>query len=193
MTLTAVDPVAALVVIDLQEGLRAAPTVPSPPDDIVARTAALARAFRDRGSPVLLVRVTVDGAGFSPGRTDAGRRGTGTRPEGWDEVVAELADLGDSVITKRNPGAFVGTDLDVQLRRRGVTQVVLTGISTSMGVESTARAAFDLGYHVVLVTDAVGDLDEASHRHVVERVFPRIGETTTTDEALAMLGLPSGR
>lgn len=180
MPLTTIDPVPALVAIDLQEGLRTAPTTPHAPAEVIVRTAELARTFRDRGLPVLLVRVTDDGAGFSPGRTDQGRQRGLARPEGWDVVVDELADLGDAVITKRNPGAFVGTDLDLQLRRRGATQVVLTGISTSGGVEGTARAAHDLGYHVVLVTDAMGDLEQASHHHSVEKIFPRIGETTTT-------------
>jgi nicotinamidase-related amidase len=76
------------------------------------------------------------------------------------------------VVTKRTWGAFHGTDLDVQLRRRGVTQIVLTGIATSAGVESTARAAHEHGYHVTVVTDAVADRDEEVHRHSVERIHP---------------------
>ena len=90
-------------------------------------------------------------------------------------------------MTKRNWGAFHGTDLDVQLRRRGVTQVVIGGIATSMGVESTARAAHEHGYHVTLATDAMADMSAATHQNSVERIFPRLGQTGTTDEILALL------
>ena len=98
-----------------------------------------------------------------------------------------LAPLGDAVVTKHNWGAFHGTDLDVQLRRRGVTQIVLTGIATSIGVESTARAAYEHGYHVTVVTDAVGDRSLEAHENSVSHIFPRLGETGTTDEVLALL------
>ena len=110
------------------------------------------------------------------------------RPEGWDVLADELTGHEDDiVVTKRNWGAFHGTDLDVQLRRRGVTQIVLGGIATSMGVESTARAAHEHGYHVTLATDAMADRSADMHQHSVENVFPRLGETGTTDEILALL------
>jgi nicotinamidase-related amidase len=187
VTLSTLDPAPALVVVDLQRGLAGRDTAPHPLTDVVARSAELADAFRARGLPVVLVRVSLDGAGFSPGRTERSRAG-GTPPAGWDEIVDELAGHPeDAVVTKRNVGAFVGTDLDLQLRRRGVTQVLLTGIATSMGVEGTARAAHDHGYHVVLVTDAMTDTDEVTHQHSVAAIFPKIGETTTTAEVLAAL------
>jgi len=90
-------------------------------------------------------------------------------------------------VTKRNWGAFYGTDLDLQLRRRGVTQVVLAGIATSIGVESTARAAHEHGYQVTLATDAMTDLDPEAHRNSIERIFPRLGERGTTDEVITLL------
>lgn len=193
MTLSALDPVPALVVIDLQRGIAfGRETTPHALPDVVARSAQLADAFRERGLPVVLVRVSIDGAGFSPGRADQSRVG-GTPPAGWDEIVDELAGHPeDAVVTKRNVGAFVGTDLDLQLRRRGATQVLLTGVATSMGVEGTARGAHDHGYHVVLVTDAMADIDEATHHHSVGKIFPKIGETTTTAEVLAALPAPVG-
>ena len=187
MTLSVLDPTPALVVVDLQRGIASRDTAPHAIGDVVARSAALADAFRERGLPVVLVRVSLDGAGFSPGRTDRPRVG-GTPPAGWDEIVDELAGHPeDAVVTKRNVGAFVGTDLDLQLRRRGATQVLLTGVATSMGVEGTARAAHDHGYHVVLVTDAMADTDEATHHHSVGAIFPKIGETTTTAGVFAAL------
>ncbi|MER5600518.1 hydrolase [Streptomyces sp. NPDC002265] len=189
MALTALDPRTALVVIDLQAGIVAAPTQPYSGPEVVARSVELADAFRAQGLPVVLVRVSfaADGADAVPGRTEAGHPGA-TRPEGWDVIVPELAGHpGDITVTKHNWGAFHGTDLDVQLRRRGVTQIVLTGIATSIGVESTARAAHEHGYHVTLATDAMSDMDPEAHRGSVERIFPRLGETGTAAEVLELL------
>lgn len=191
MPATTLDPRTALVVIDLQHGVLAATCGPHTTADVLARTVRLAEAFRARDLPVVLVRVTAapDGADAVPGRTETPRHG-GAWPAGWDEIAADLAGHpGDIVVTKRNWGAFYGTDLDLQLRRRGVTQIVLTGVATSIGVESTARAAHEHGYHVTLVTDAMTDRDADSHRHSVERIFPRLGETGTTDDILRLLGV----
>jgi nicotinamidase-related amidase len=189
MTLTTLDPQTALVVIDLQKGIAGAPTVPHTGAEVVARSAQLADAFRAAGAPVVLVRVTFapDGSDAVPGRTEASGAG-GTRPVGWDVIVDELAGHdGDIVVTKRNWSAFYGTDLDLQLRRRGVTQIVLAGIATSIGVESTARAAHEHGYHVTLATDAMADRDADAHANSIGRIFPRLGETGTTAEIIALL------
>ena len=195
MALTTLDPRTALVVIDLQGGIVGAPTQPYSGPEIVARTVELADAFRAADLPVVLVRVTfaADGADAVPGRTEQQRAGGGARPEGWDVIVDDLAGHpGDIHVIKRNWGAFHGTDLDVQLRRRGVTQIVLTGIATSIGVESTARAAHEHGYHVTLATDAMSDLDAVSHAHSIERIFPRLGETGTSAEVLELLAKTHG-
>jgi nicotinamidase-related amidase len=189
MTVTTLDPRTALVVIDLQGGVVANPAVaPHPAADVVARTASLAAAFRSRGLPVVLVRVSFrpDGSDAAPGRIEGGPRPR-PRPEGWDVIVPEITGPGDIVVTKRNWGAFYGTDLDLQLRRRGVTQIVLTGIATSIGVESTARAAYEHGYHVTLAVDAMTDLHCDAHRNSLQRIFPRLGETGTTPEILALI------
>jgi nicotinamidase-related amidase len=179
MPLTKLDATAALVVIDLQKGIAGLPTV-HPAHEIVVRAAQLARAFRERGLPVVLVNV----AGRPPGRTDAGPPKFSLPPD-WAELVPELEPSpNDHLVTKHRIGAFVGTDLDEYLRRRGVTQIFLAGISTSIGVESTARTAFDSGYNVVLVVDAMTDRDADSHRHTVEKIFPRLGESDITDHVL---------
>lgn len=176
------DTVAALVVIDLQKGIVGMPTV-HPAADIVARSAALAGAFRAAGLPVVLVNVT----GGAPGRT-AVAWPAGSRPEDWTELVPELhAQAGDILVTKQRWGAFTGTILDGELRKRGATQIVLAGIATSFGVESTARFAHELGYNVVLITDAMTDRDPDAHQRALEKIFPRLGELATTDELLAAL------
>jgi len=184
--LTKLDTNTALVVIDLQKGLSGLPTV-HPFGEIVARAAQLARAFRERSLPVVLVNVT----GMAPGRTDAQRRKF-TLAEDWTELLPELEQQpGDHIVSKQRVGAFLGTNLDDYLRQRSVTQIVLAGVATSAGVEATARSAYDLGYNVTLVVDAMTDLDADAHRHSVQKVFPRLGETATTGDLLELLkGIP---
>jgi nicotinamidase-related amidase len=185
MALTTIDPMPALVVIDLQQGI-----VTAHKGDSVTRavqqSAELAAAFRRYGLPVVLVNVT----GRAPGRTENSRSGTMAGfPPGWADLIDELdVQPTDHLITKRRRSAFHDTGLDTLLRDLGVTQVLLTGISTSSGVESTARSASDYGYHVVVATDAIADPDAEAHRHSVGRIFPKLGETATTDEILDMLG-----
>ncbi|WP_205187151.1 isochorismatase family protein, partial [Burkholderia sp. LMG 13014] len=94
---------------------------------------------------------------------------------------------GDHLVTKKTWGAFTGTDLDAHLKAAGVTQIVLTGIATSIGVESTARQAHELGYNVTLAVDAMTDLNADAHVNSVERLFPRLGETGTTQDIVALL------
>ena len=187
MSLTKLDTTAALIVIDLQKGIVGLPTV-HPTTEIIARSAKLARAFRQRGLPVVLVNVT----GAAPGRTDVGPRNLSSLPADWAELVPELEQHPDDyVVTKQRVGAFIGTSLDETLRQRGVTQVFVTGIATSLGVESTARSAYDYGYNVVMVVDEVTDRDGEAHRHCIEKIFARISETDTTDSVLKFLKEPN--
>ena len=170
MPLTQLDACAALIVIDLQKGIVAAPTV-HPAAEIVDRAAQLAKAFRARRWPVVLVNVT----GPPPGRTDVARRPMSLPPD-WTELVPELdPQPSDIRVSKQRIGAFIGTSLHDELEKRGVTQVFLVGISTSIGVESTARSAYDYGYNVFFVADAMTDRDAEAHQFSVEKVFPRIG------------------
>ena len=183
MPVTQIDPVVALVIIDLQKGIVAMPT--AHPTGAVARNAAqLARAFRKRNLPIVLVNVDQP----APGRTDAPRRSLSTMPPDWTEIAHELEPHPtDHRVTKRAPGAFLGTNLDQYLRQRNVTQIVLAGISTTAGVESTARSAYDLGYNVVFASDAMTDLSLENHAHALEKIFPRFGEVDTTAAILAKL------
>ncbi|MFI5084769.1 MAG: isochorismatase family protein [Actinomycetales bacterium] len=184
MTVSTLDPATALIVIDLQKGILALPTVHSTAE-VAARAAELARAFRSRGLPVVLVNVT----GGAPGRTEAaGSRGL-ERPEGWADLVPELdRQPEDHVVTKQTWGAFHGTGLADLLAGLGVTQVVLAGVSTSIGVETTARSAFEHGFNITLAVDAMTDTDPDAHTNSVSRIFPRLGETGSTQEILSLLG-----
>lgn len=182
MPLSQLDSTAALIIIDLQKGIVGLPLA-HPAADIVDRSAQLARAFRARGLPVVLVNVNA----AAPGRTDAGRRNIAFSPD-FAELVPELDQQpGDYLVTKQRVGAFIGTSLDQYLRSKGVTQVFLTGIATGSGVESTARSAFDHGYNVVFVTDAMTDRSPEIHRHCIETAFPKLGETDTTENILKLL------
>ncbi len=182
MALTTLDATPALVVIDLQRGTVTIPAV-HPVDQIVQRAAGLASAFRRHDLPVALVNV----AGRAPGRTEAGQSGY-TPPPDWTELIDELqAQPEDHRVTKQRWGAFHETSLHPHLQARGVTQLVLAGVATSVGVESTARSAYEHGYHVVLATDAMTDTDADAHQNSIARIFPKLGESATTTEILEML------
>lgn len=182
MAISELDPHTALVVIDLQVGVVALPTA-HPAAEVVRRARALAEAFRRHGLPVVLVRVS----GAPGGRTE---RPSNVRnlPAGWDELVPELdCQPQDHVVTKRTWGAFTNTDLEVYLRSRAVTGVVVAGIATSIGVESTARHARELGFNVALAVDAMTDVSAEAHANSVERIFPRLGETGRSEDIIRLL------
>jgi nicotinamidase-related amidase len=187
MPLSSLDPAVALLVIDVQHGVVDRPLAHDA-GAVVANAAALANAFRAHGQPVVLVTV----AGGAPGRTDAAAtrptRSAAGLPADFSEVVPQLGPgEGDIQIAKHRWGAFTGTSLHDDLQSRAVTQVVLAGISTSIGVESTARAAHELGYHVVLATDAMTDSDSGAHDHSVSSIFPKLGEVAQTSDILTAL------
>ena len=187
MALTTLDPASALVVIDLQKGLVGLPTV-HPIAGVIANAAILCEAFRRHRLPVVLVRV----AGAAGGRTERGQH-LGELPPDWTELVPELnRQPSDVTVTKRTWGAFTGTDLEARLRRLGVTQLVLAGVATSIGVESTARHAHELGFNVTVATDAVTDLGAEAHDHSLARIFPRLGETGATVQIAALLDRRDG-
>lgn len=182
MALTTLDAKTALVVIDLQKGIVALPTA-HPVAAVVKHARALADAFRGHGLPVVLVNV----AGGAPGRTEQTRR-LGELPDDWADLVAELdRQPQDHTVTKRTWGAFTGTDLAEHLKKLGVTQVVIAGVATSIGVESTARQAYEHGFNVALAIDAMTDMSPEAHLNSVTRIFPRLGETGTTREIIDLL------
>jgi nicotinamidase-related amidase len=190
MDLTLMPPRTALVVIDLQRGVARMPTAPHGASDVVAHTATLAVALRAAGGTVVLVHVirSADGRDALHPHADQPAPQPGPVPRDWTEIVPELGpEPGDLVIAKRQWGAFCGTELDLQLRRRGIDTILLAGISTNIGVESTARDAYERGYEQVFVEDAMSARDAGEHAHTVRLIFPRMGRVRSTTDVLAAL------
>ena len=181
----------ALVLIDLQGGILPFAQGPYNGDQVLDASASLARQFRTNGAPVALIRI-----GFSDGLPEMLRQPTDqpppisdSLPEGWWEQPTALeAGPADIQIVKRQWNAFYGTELDLQLRRRGISTVVLGGIATNFGVESTARAGFELGYSMVLAEDAMSAPANEMHAFAISRIFPRLGRVRKSTEILTALG-----
>lgn len=186
MALTTLDPITALIVVDLQRGIVDSPSIHAI-HDVVARSCALVAAFRRHRLPVVLVNV----AGGAQGRTERPRPG-GPFPDGWTDLIPELdRQPGDIVVTKRTWGAFASTDLESKLRSRDVTQVVIAGIATGTGVESTARQAYEAGFNVTLAIDAMTDPRPEAHDYSIANVFPRLGESGSTHAIIERLATRS--
>lgn len=182
MAITTLDPRTALVVVDLQKGLMGYPLI-HPIGTVVEKAAALVDAFRRHDLPVVLVNVTAQ----APGRTEQPRRPI-EFPEGFADFIPEITpQAGDIVVTKRTWGAFASTDLERQLKAAGVTQVVVVGVATGTGVEATARQAYEGGFNVTLAIDAMTDMRAEAHDYSIANVFPRLGETGTTQDVIDML------
>jgi nicotinamidase-related amidase len=176
--MTSLDPrITALVLVDLQNGIVGMPLSPRAGSEVVSICIDLAEHFREAGAPVVLVNVA-----WAKDFGDALRqpvdkpftRPEGGFPEGWSDLVDGLAKSSDILVTKHQWGAFYGTDLDVKLRRRAIRTIVLGGIATNMGVESTARQAWEHGYGVVIVEDAATSFSAEMHAFSVGEILPRI-------------------
>ena len=191
MTGLSIDPkTTALVLIDLQKGITRQSTVPHDSSEVIARAVRLAERFRANGSPVVLVRVAfaADGSDRVRTPTDA-QPPTATRSADWSEIVPELGPKpGDLVITKHQWGAFYGTELELQLRRRGTRTIVIGGISTNFGVESTARDAYERSYALVFAEDATAATNAEAHAFAITTIFPRLGLVRSTGDVLRALG-----
>ncbi|QDC37269.1 cysteine hydrolase family protein [Sphingobium fuliginis] len=182
MPITAIDQKTALIVIDLQKSIAGHPLL-TPIGDIIERANALSDAFRRHGLPV--VQVVVDNVDL--GRSDTSR----PRPPAPPEAMELIPDLNtapsDHHVVKTTVGAFTSTELESYLREQGVTQVVVIGVATSFGVESTVRHARELGFEVTVATDAVTDVSEENHDRALKGIFPRMAETGTTQEIIDKL------
>lgn len=190
MSLPPLDPrTTALVLIDLQKGIAGPGRAPYSSEDVVVNSKALAERFRAAGAPVFLVHVhwarDYSDALNQPVDEPSPRPEDGP-PAGWADFVDGLRHPGDIVIHKRNWGAFHGTDLDLHLRRRGIKTLVLGGIATNFGVESTARDAWERNYNLILAEDACTTTSAEAHALAFTYVFPRISRVVkTADVSLA--------
>ncbi len=179
----------AIVVIDLQKGITSMPAVPHSTQDVIANSSSILIAARKNKMNVFLVHVTP-----SPDFKDAlhpisetSFQMSGFNPE-WSEYVPELnIQPSDILITKHQWGAFYGTGLDLQLRRRGIDTIILCGIATNMGVESTARFAYEFGYNQIFIEDAMSARSKEEHEYPIRYIFPRFGLIRKTNEVLKAL------
>jgi nicotinamidase-related amidase len=177
----------ALVLIDLQHSIVARQLAPHTSADVVRKAAQLANAVRTKGGTVIFVRVLITEILNLP-VDEPSTRGNAAPPANASELVPEVGlQPGDLVVAKRQWGAFYGTDLDQQLRRRGIRTIILGGIATNFGVESTARAAFDRGYQLVFAEDAMSSVSAEAHQFSVRVLFPRMGRVRITEQVLAAL------
>lgn len=178
----------ALVVIDLQNGIVNREFAPYSSAQVIENASKLVSTFTNNGIFTVLVRVSsVDGKDALRPSVDL-KSHRSKFQEGWDSYVSEIAN-GEKVynITKRQWGAFYGTDLDLQLRRRGIDTIVLCGISTSIGVDTTAREAYQHGYNQIFIEDAMTASRKEEHDYVCKHIFPRIGKVRTTKEVVELL------
>lgn len=177
----------ALVLIDLQRGIVGRAVVPHAGSDVLANAARLAEAFRAAELPVVFVRVSPTPQTTLKPLLDTPANMPPPQP-GWDELDPALGvRAGDLVVVKHNWGAFYGTDLDMQLRRRDVTRIAICGISTNIGVESTARDAFERNYKLLFVEDASAAMSAQEHEHSCRFIFTRMGILRSTAQVIEAL------
>ncbi len=180
----------ALIIIDLQKGIAAMDrqTAPHGVADVIQNASRLADAFRKNAMPVFLVHVVASDKDRLKPTADEQPWSAGRMPDDFSDFVQQLGPKdSDIIITKKQWGAFYGTDLELQLRRRGIHTVVLCGIATNYGVESTARFAYEYGYQQIFAEDAMTAMSEEAHNNSVNLVFRRIGRVRKTEEILAVL------
>ena len=174
--------------IDLQKGITAMPTQPYDTKTVITNAAKLARAFRENQMPVFLVHVVRSQETMLHANVDETGPPRTEMPKDSADIVPELGpESTDVLITKRQWGAFYGTDLDLRLRRGGLDTIVLAGIATTYGVESTARFAYEYGYQQIFAEDAMSDRSAEAHKNAVEFVLKRIGRVRKTSEILQCL------
>jgi nicotinamidase-related amidase len=179
----------AIVVIDLQKGIASIPTEPYSSKVVIENTAKMLKEFRKNSMPVFLINVTpskdmkdalrpISETSFSMSNYDSS----------WSEFVPDLdIQPTDFRITKHQWGAFYGTELDLQLRRRKIETIVLCGIATNFGVESTARFAYEFGFNQIFVEDAMAARSKDEHNFPVKYIFPRLGLIRSTDQVIKAL------
>lgn len=182
--ITALDKITALVLIDLQKGITSN-TLAKPIEEVLENASKLVAAFRKAGLPIVIVNVNPAGAKWLTARKEPATMPSKPFAADWLEIVPEIkTEPGDIFITKHTWGAFFETALHEELQKRNVTGILLSGISTSIGVEGTARQASEFGYNVTFAKDAMTDLFADAHAHSLKYIFPRIGEIDDTEKII---------
>lgn len=197
--ITAIDDKTALVLIDLQKGIVKA-ALAHPVEDILNKSVQLINAFRNTHLPIVIVNVNPVGASWTKARVEKPSIPQNTITQtiakvampllGSTDIVPEvITQPTDIFITKKTWNAFYNTGLHDELQKKNVTEIILAGVATSIGVEGTARAASELGYNIAFATDAMTDRVLDAHNNSINYIFPRIGELDVTDNIVRMLGL----
>jgi len=183
----------ALVLIDLQNFNVQRELAPHPAERVVGNCVLLAAEMRDRGAMVIYVRVLADQLLALPADAPMTKPGSPSPPpEALHFAPDAQVQATDHVVTKRQWGAFYGTELDQLLRRRNIKTVILGGIATNYGVESTARAAFDRGYALVFAEDAMSSMKAEVHEFACQNAFRTMGKVRSTRELIDALQAGTG-
>jgi nicotinamidase-related amidase len=176
----------ALVLIDLQNAIVGYETKPYSASEVLERSRAMAEAFRARGAVVVYVRVPLNEFLSLP--ADEVRNLPKDIPANASEIAGAAGMQGDDLlISKRHWGAFAQTALESELRSRGIETVVLAGIATNMGVESTLRQGTGLGFAFVTVEDACSTFSPEMQDFAFKTIFPRLSHVRTTQQVLEAL------
>ncbi len=178
----------ALVIIDLQKGISSRETKPYAAQEVIANAAKMLASFRKNSMKTFLVHVEGTPETMLKAIADESWSRPANTPSDWADFVAEIApNATDVVINKRQWGAFYGTDLELRLRRGGIETIVLCGIATDYGVESTARFAYEYGFQQIFAEDAMASMTEEQHNSAIKYVFRRMGRVRKTEEILKAL------
>jgi nicotinamidase-related amidase len=189
---TKIDAKTALVVIDLQQGI-AFGNKAHPLEDVLGNAAALVQSFREAGLPIVIVNVNLLGAVWTKSRKDVENDlskilQTQEQIDAFTSIVPQIVTTQEDIfITKQTWNAFFNTSLHEKLQEKNVTGIVFCGISTSIGVEGSARAASELGYNITFATDAMTDSSIESHNNSIKYIFPRLGEVGVSEDVITRL------
>ncbi len=184
---TALDKQTALVLIDLQKGIVTRQTA-TPIQDIIQNVAKLIEAFRKKGLPIIFTNVVMGNAPFTKTRKEQNMTQGAVPTPDFSDIIAEVnKQPEDILITKHSWNAFFETALEEELKKRGITGIVIGGVATSIGVEGTARAASERGFNVAFAKDAMTDVSAEAEERSLKYIFPRMGEIDETDKIIEKL------
>ena len=177
----------AFVAIDMQKDIENNGTLsPHTAASILTNNDLLVRTLKRTAALKVLVNVDISTFPYLSQQTDMGGMTASVPPEFTDLLLKDSLKDTDNMltITKYNPSAFFGTSLDLQLRRRGIETIILSGVATTNGVYATALDAFQHGYHIVLAEDACSDRDKESHQLFIKKIFPKTARVRSTKQII---------